>query len=306
MTCGAQQDYGARFQRPELGCGVGLRTEHYETILAEWPKVNWFEAISENFMDSGGRPLFVLEQVRERYPVALHGVALSIGSADPLNRDYLKRLKSLVYRIQPVIVSDHVCWAGVDGENLHDLLPLPFTEEAVSLVAARAAQVQDFLGRRILLENASTYITFKHSEMTEWEFISAIAKRSGCGILLDVNNVFVNATNHGFDALEYIRSMPKNYVEQIHLAGHTNMGKFLFDTHSAEVTDCVWSLYREALRHLGPVATLIERDENIPPFHELMEEVRRAEQIFNEEAGIKSAAGNAPVRAQAQTAGVRL
>ena len=265
---------------PTLGCGVGLRTEHYDYITSTWPRVDWFEAISENFMDSGGRPLHVLEQVRRRYPIALHGVSLSIGSTDPLDLGYLARLKALVDRIDPAIVSDHLCWTGVEGENLHDLLPLPFTEEAVRHIALRVEQVQACLGRRILLENVSTYVTSRHSTMPEWVFLTEIALRSGCGILLDVNNVYVNACNHQFDPYEYLAHIPGELVGQCHLAGHTNMGDYLFDTHSAPVIDEVWALYRAALRHWGAVTTLIEWDAHIPPFPRLAEEAEKARAIY--------------------------
>ncbi len=268
-----------------LGCGVGLRTEHYGVITREWPRMDWFEAISENFMDSGGRPLHILDEVRARYPVALHGVSLSIGSADPLNRYYLERLKALVERIDPAIVSDHLCWTGVDGENLHDLLPLPFTEEAIRHVAGRVEQVQDVLERRILLENVSTYVTYHHSTMPEWEFLTAVAERSGCGVLLDLNNLYVNAYNHQFDPHAYLRSIPGELIGQFHLAGHTDMGSYLFDTHSRPVIDAVWDLYREALSRWGPVTTLIEWDEDIPSFPRLAEEAEQARAIYVQVVG---------------------
>jgi len=242
--------------------------------------MDWFEAISENFMDSGGRPLHILDEVRARYPVALHGVSLSIGSADPLNRYYLERLKALVERIDPAIVSDHLCWTGVDGENLHDLLPLPFTEEAIRHVAGRVEQVQDVLERRILLENVSTYVTYRHSTMPEWEFLTAVAERSGCGVLLDLNNIYVNAYNHQFDPHEYLHHIPGELIGQFHLAGHTDMGSYLFDTHSRPVIDAVWDLYREALERWGSVTTLIEWDEEIPPFPRLAEEAEKARAIY--------------------------
>ena len=275
---------------PSLGCGVGLRTEHYDDILRDWPRMDWFEAISENFMDSGGRALQVLDAVRRRYPVALHGVALSIGSTDPLDAHYLKRLKALADRIEPVIVSDHLCWTGVEQQQLHDLLPLPFTEEAVRHVAGRVAQVQEFLGRRILLENVSAYVTFRHSTMPEWEFLTAVAERSGCGILLDLNNVYVNAYNHQFDPRDYLRGIPGELIGQFHLAGHTDMGAYLFDTHSAPVIDEVWQLYREALTQWGPVTTLIEWDEDIPPFPRLAEEAEKARAIYVQVVGGQPAA----------------
>ena len=265
-----------------LGCGVGLRSEHFPFILAEGPAVDWFEAISENFMDTGGRPLRVLEEVRRRAPIALHGVSLSIGSADPLDPAYLNKLKALADRIQPAIVSDHLCWTGVEGENLHDLLPLPFTEEAVRHIAERVHQVQEVLGRSILLENVSSYVTYKHSVMPEWQFLAAVARRSGCGILLDLNNIYVNSVNHGFDPREYLRGIPGELVGQFHLAGHTDQGKFLFDTHSRPVIEPVWDLYREALRLYGPVTTLIEWDEDIPPFEYLAAEAAQARTIMSQ------------------------
>ena len=265
---------------PSVGCGIGLRSQHYPDILGHWPSMDWFEAISENYMDTGGRPLHVLEQVRHHYPVALHGTALSIGSTDPLNPDYLNRLKRLVDRIDPFIVSDHLCWSGVGRESLHDLLPLPFTEDAICHVANRVEQVQDALGRKILIENVSTYVTYRHSAMPEWEFLSQIARRSGCGILLDLNNIYVNAKNHQFDPIDYLNGVPGELVGQFHLAGHTDMGKFLFDTHSDTVLEAVWNLYREALKRWGRVSTLIEWDENIPSFVRLCEEAEKARTIY--------------------------
>lgn len=267
---------------PQLGCGVGLRTEHYDVVTRDSPRVDWFEAISENFMDSGGRPLAVLEQIRRRYPIALHGVALSIGSTDPLNPQYLVRLKALADRIDPAIVSDHLCWTGVEGENLHDLLPLPCTEEAIRHVVARVQQVQEGLNRRLLLENVSTYVTYRHSTMPEWAFLREVARRAGCGILLDLNNVYVNAYNHQFDPAEYLREIPGELVGQFHLAGHTNLGPYLFDTHSRPVIEEVWALYRLALAQWGPVTTLIERDEDIPPFAHLAQEADTARAIMAE------------------------
>lgn len=266
---------------PLLGCGVGLRTPHYTEILKTHPKVDWFEAISENFMDSGGRPLFVLQEIRRHYPIALHGVSLSIGSVDPLNQDYLNRLRTLVNRIDPFIVSDHLCWTGVDQENLHDLLPLPFTQEAIDFVAHRIEKVQDFLKRRILIENVSSYVTYKNSALPEWEFLVEVAKRSGCGILLDLNNIYVNSKNHGFNPIEYIEHVPRELVGQFHLAGHTDMGKFLFDTHSAQITDPVWKLYEKALELYGQVTTLIEWDENIPDLKGLISEADKANVLYH-------------------------
>lgn len=269
------------------GCGVGLRTEHYEVITRDWPAMEWFEAISENYMDSGGRPLRILEEVRKRYPVALHGVSLSIGSVDELNVRYLERLKALSDRIEPFIVSDHLCWTGIDGAQLHDLMPLPFTEEALLHIVSRVERVQNFLGRKILLENVSSYVTYKHSVIPEWEFLSEVSRRSGCGILLDLNNVYVNAQNHKFDPYTYLENIPADKVGQFHLAGHTDMGDYLFDTHSGEVIAPVWGLYRKALELYGPVSTLIEWDEAIPEFTRLSEEAERARVYYRKAEAAK-------------------
>lgn len=266
----------------QSGCGLGLRSQHYPVIIETWPEVDWFEAISENYMDTGGRPIHVLEKIRARYPIALHGTALSIGSTDPLNQDYLKRLKALVERINPFVVSDHLCWSGIDGYALHDLLPLPFTPEAVEYVVSRVQKVQEFLKRQILLENVSSYVTYRHSEIPEWEFLAEVAKRSGCGVLLDVNNVYVNSVNHKFDPRDYLKNIPGELIGQIHLAGHTDMGTYLFDTHSTPVVGPVWELYREALKHFGPISTLIEWDEHIPPFERLFEEAMKARAIYQQ------------------------
>lgn len=279
-----------------LGCGVGLRTEHYEKILTDRPAMDWFEATSENYMTSGGRPLWVLEQVRKNYPVVLHGVSLSIGSVDPIDADYLTRLKTLADRIEPAMVSDHLCWASVERKNLHDLLPLPFTEEALSHIVRRVGQVQDALGRRILLENVSSYITFQHSTMPEWEFLSEVARRSGCGILLDINNVYVNAVNHGFDPRDFVRGVPAASVGYCHLAGHTDMGKWLFDTHSKPVIPPVWDLYRDALAILGKKSTLVEWDEDIPEWDALAAEAARARKIYDRAGSAPAPAGGGQKR----------
>src|SRR5512139_258085 len=264
---------------PRLGFGVGLRADHYQDILGGPRRIDWFEALTENYIDSGGRPLHVLEQVRRDYPVALHGVALSIGSADPLDARYLRRLRALVQRIEPALVTDHLCWTAVDQRGLYDLLPLPYTEETLEHVISRVREVQDWLGRRLLLENPSTYIQFRHSTLTEWEFLAAVAERADCGVLLDVNNVYVSATNHGFDPWRYIDAMPAARVAQIHLAGFTDMGTYLFDTHSAPVSDAVWQLYAHALRRCGIVPTLVEWDQNIPGFDRLCAEAEHARSI---------------------------
>jgi uncharacterized protein (UPF0276 family) len=261
---------------PRLGFGVGLRAEHYEHILSERPHIDWFEAITENYLDTGGRPLHVLEQVRRDYPLALHGVALSIGSTDPLDRPYLQRLRALADRIQPALVTDHLCWSSVAGRVLYDLLPLPYTEEALHHVVARVRQVQETLGRRIALENPSSYVAFRHSTMPEWEFLAAVAVEADCGILLDINNVFVTAYNLGFDPRRYIDRVPPERVAQMHLAGFTNRGAFLFDTHSAPVDERVWALYRHAVARIGIAATLVEWDADIPAFERVQAEVTRA------------------------------
>ncbi len=264
------------------GCGIGLRREHYETVLSQRPPLPWFEVISEDFMVAGGRPRHVLEQVRRHYPVALHGVSLSIGSAEPPNRDYLRRLKELVDRVEPALVSDHLCWTGLGGHNSHDLLPLPFTEEVLRTTAAKVRQVQDFLGRRILLENASTYVRFRGSQMKEWEFLAAVAEAADCHILLDVNNVYVNARNHDFDPGAYLHGIPTDRVRQFHLAGHEDHEEFIIDTHDHPVCGEVWQLYRQAVERFGPVPTLIERDADVPPLEVLLKEVHRAESILEE------------------------
>lgn len=264
---------------PELGYGLGLRTTHYEEIFAGNPQVDWFEAVSENYLVPGGKPLKMLERVRERYPVVLHGVSMSIGSTDPIDTTYLKQLKALAKRIEPAWVSDHLCWTGIEKQNLHDLMPLPYTAEAVRHVANRVAQVQDFLGRQILLENVSSYLTYSSSEMDEWQFIAAIAEEADCQILLDINNIYVSAFNHGFDAHTYLERIPAKRVQQFHLAGHDNCGDYIVDTHDAPVIDAVWDLYAAAVRRFGPVATMIERDDKIPPLAELVAELDHARAI---------------------------
>src|SRR5690349_4428190 len=231
---------------PSLGFGLGLRTAHYEEILNSEPQVDWFELLSENYMVAGGKPLHYLDRICERYPVVMHGVSLSIGSTDPLDVDYLRQLKALSVRAQPRWISDHLCWTGVSGKNTHDLLPVPYTEEALQHIVERVSRVQDFLGRRILLENVSSYVGFKDSLLTEWEFIAEIARRADCLLLLDVNNIYVSAYNHGFDPQAYLAGIPAARVQQIHLAGHSNCGEYIIDTHDADVVDPVWSLYAQA------------------------------------------------------------
>ncbi len=262
--------------QPSLGFGLGLRVDHYDAILADSPPVDWFEALTENYLVAGGKPLHYLERIRERYPVVLHGVSLSIGSTAPLDRDYLNSVKALAARIEPRWISDHLCWTGVAGKNMHDLLPLPYTEEAVAHIVDRVRTVQDILGRRILLENVSSYVTFRESQLTEWEFVREIADRADCLILLDVNNIYVSAVNHELDPLAYLEALPADRVQQIHLAGHENHGDYLIDTHDHPVPDPVWALYAAAIRRFGPVSTMIERDANIPPLEVLCEELRQA------------------------------
>ena len=264
---------------PRLGFGLGLRTAHYEEILNSDPHVDWFELLSENYMLPGGKPLHYLHRICERYPVVMHGVALSIGSTDPLDRDYLKRLKTLADRVRPHWISDHLCWTGVSGKNTHDLLPIPYTEEALAHIVARVSEVQDFLGQRILLENVSSYVSFKDSELSEWEFIAEVARRADCLLLLDVNNIYVSAYNHGFDAQAYLAGIPAERVQQIHLAGHSNCGEHIIDTHDADVIDPVWDLYANAIAQLGPVSTMIERDDNIPPLAQLVAELDQARRV---------------------------
>jgi hypothetical protein len=263
----------------ELGFGLGLRTEHYADIFAGKPAVDWFEAITENYLVAGGRPLHNLMRVRERFPVALHGVSLSIGSTGPLDLSYLAQVKALAARVQPVWISDHLCWTGVNGKNLHDLLPLPYTEEALAHVVARVRAVQEILGQRILLENVSSYLGFQESRMTEWEFLTAVATQADCLLLLDVNNVYVSSVNHEFDPITYLDAIPADRVQQIHLAGHESHGDYLIDTHDQPVPDAVWSLYTEALKRFGSVPTMIERDANIPPLAELEAELRIARRL---------------------------
>ncbi|MBL1278598.1 MAG: DUF692 domain-containing protein [Ectothiorhodospiraceae bacterium] len=265
--------------KPFLGYGLGLRPEYYDTIVETRPDVDWFEILSENYMVDGGKPLHFLDRIRENYPVVMHGVSMSIGSTDPLNKEYLKQLKQLIARVQPRWISDHLCWTGQGGQNLHDLMPLPYNEEAIAHVVDRVQQVQDYLGQRLLLENVSSYVTYVQSEMTEWEFYSEIVKRADCLMLFDVNNIYVSARNHGFDPLDYIRGVPAERVWQCHLAGHSDYGDYVIDTHDHPVAKPVWDLYAEALKHFGPVSSMIERDDQYPPFDELLAELSELRDI---------------------------
>jgi hypothetical protein len=262
-----------------LGFGVGLRPTHYGAFLEASPRVDWVEAISENFMGLGGRPLQVLEQARRERPVVLHGVSLAIGSVEPLDRRYLAQLAGLIQRIEPALVSDHLCWGRAHGRFAHDLLPLPYTEEALAHVVSRVSEVQELLGRRLVLENVSSYFTWKASELTEWDFVREVALRADCELLLDVNNVYVSARNHGFDARTYLDAMPVGRVAQIHLAGHQDRGDVVIDTHEGEVADAVWELYAYALRRLGEVPTLIEWDEAVPALPVLLAEAEKARAV---------------------------
>lgn len=263
-----------------LGFGLGLRTDHYSAIERDRPRsVDWFEILSENYMVEGGRPLDWLDRIRAHYPVVMHGVSLSIGSADPLDEDYLDRLAALARRVEPAWISDHLCWTGVAGISMHDLLPLPYTEEALGHVVERVGRVQDRLGRRILLENVSSYIGFAESAVPEWEFLAEVARRADCLILLDINNIHVSAFNHGFEPQRYIEGIPVERVQQFHLAGHDDCGTHIIDTHDHPVVEPVWDLYALAVRRFGPVSTMIERDDRIPPLNELLAELDRARRI---------------------------
>lgn len=268
---------------PFLGFGLGLRPQHYPAILdplmVDNSPVDWFEVLSENYMIGGGQPLRKLDQIAERFPVVLHGVSLSIASTAPLNMDYLAALKALAERINPQWVSDHLCWTGVHGFNLHDLLPVPYTEEALDHVVDRVKRVQDFLGRRIAIENISTYVSYEHSTIPEWEFVKAMAERADCWLVLDVNNVYVNSFNHGFDPAAFLEGVPADRVIQFHVSGHSHMETHIVDTHDAEVCPEVWDLYALALKRFGAVSTMIERDDNIPTFEELSEELGIARRI---------------------------
>ena len=260
----------------DIGHGVGLRRDHFQRVLSEPTAVDWFEVISENFMVDGGRPLDILMRVRRDYPVVMHGVSLSIGSTDPLDHAYLKRLRALADQVEAAWVSDHLCWTGVGGRNAHDLLPMPYTEEALKHVVSRVIQVQEALGRQIALENPSSYLTFTASSIPEEQFLAAVAEQADCGILLDVNNVYVSSVNHRFDAIAYLDAIPRDRVWQFHLAGHSDHGAYLLDTHDHPVCDPVWDLYRHAVRHCGAVPTLIEWDEHIPAWEVLEDQSQQA------------------------------
>ncbi len=267
--------------RMPTGCGIGLHLEHHDFVLSERPDVPFFEIITENVMADGGRPRDVLDRVRRDWPVALHGVSLSPGSAEAARPEYLARLKEIVARVEPAIVSDHLCWTGLGGHNSHDLLPMPFTEEAVRAAAENIRRVQDALGRRILVENISTYLRFDGSTLREWEFVRSVLEEADCGLLLDVNNVYVNARNHGFDPREYFAAIPVERVRQYHIAGHEDLGELIVDTHDRPIATSVWDLFREAVARFGPHPTIIERDDDIPEFPVVYAEARTAQEILD-------------------------
>jgi len=265
-----------RFGFPNLGIGLGLRTVHYGHLLEHWPAVDWFEIISENYMQTAGRPLYFLDQIAERYPIVMHGVSLSIGGTDELDAAYLAELRALRERTGARWVSDHLCWTGVAGRNTHDLLPMPYTEEALRHAAARVRRVQDVLEAPLVLENPSSYVEFASSTMTEWDFLRALSEEADCGILLDVNNVYVSSYNHGFEPRAYLDAIPFDRVVQIHVAGHTNEGTHIVDTHIGPVVGPVWELARDAYRRSSGASLLLEWDAEIPPFEEVHREALKA------------------------------
>ena len=271
---------GNCFGLPQLGFGLGLRSDHYGYILNHQPEVDWFEIISENYMNNYGYSAHVLDQIAERYPVVMHGVSMSIGSSDPLNLDYFEELKKLADRIKPKWISDHLCWTGILSKNSHDLLPMAFTEESLKHVVSRIKQVQDILERPLILENPSSYLSFQHDEFMEWEFIREMAKEADCGILLDVNNIYVSSVNHDFDPVEYLNGIPMERVVQMHIAGHTHCGTHIIDTHDHPVVDEVWALYKLAQDRATGASTLLEWDAKIPSFERLMEELNKAKSLL--------------------------
>jgi uncharacterized protein len=270
-----------RLGLPNLGLGLGLRSQHFEHILKNNPAVDWFEVISENFMDSHGRPRYILHQIAEKYPVVMHGVSMSIGSTDPLNFDYLKSLKQLAAEVNPAWISDHLCWTGVLTTNSHDLLPLPLNDESLKHVCNRIKQVQDYLERPLIIENPSTYASFNNSTLSEWEFLRIMTEETGCGLLLDVNNVYVSSFNNDFDPVEYINGIPYDKVVQMHLAGHQNCGNYIIDTHDREVTNQVWQLFQLAYQLSSDTSILLEWDGNIPTFDVYHSELLKSKQYMN-------------------------
>ncbi|WP_424195735.1 DUF692 domain-containing protein [Ampullimonas aquatilis] len=261
------------------GFGLGLRTEHYVDFIERKPAVDWLEVISENYMVPGGKPHYFLDKIRQDYPMVMHGVSMSIGSTAPLNLNYLQELKALIARIEPGWVSDHICWTGTEQMNLHDLLPMPYTEAALQHLVSRISQVQDILGRQLVLENVSSYVSYAADEMPEWTFVAELAKRADCRLLLDVNNIYVSSVNHGFDPHEYVNAIPAERIAQIHLAGHEDHGDYIIDTHDHPVCDKVWALYAYTISRIGPIPTMIERDDNMPPLDELLGELAQAREL---------------------------
>ena len=288
----------------DYGVGLGLRVPHYQHIFEKKPIVDWFEIISENYMVDGGRPLHVLDQILERYRVVQHGVALYLGSAQPLNREHLRKLKQLVRRTGTRWLSDHLCWGSVDGRYTHDLLPMPYTLEAARITAQNIRQAQDFLEIPIAVENVSSYAEYHVSTMTEWEFLNEVVERADCGILLDVNNIYVSSRNHSFDPFDYLNSVPAERVAQIHIAGHSKFEKYILDTHDHPVIDPVWKLYARAIERCGPTATLLEWDDNIPSFEEVHREALKANRYLR--AGqATNAPTQIPVATQSAVAGAQ-
>ncbi len=265
-----------------LGFGLGLRSEHYNDILETKPNIDWLEVISENYFVTGGKPKHYLHKIREHYPMVMHGVSLSIGSTDELDFSYLNQLKKLINEIEPEWVSDHLCWSGNAHFNSHDLLPMPYNKETITHLVERIKKVQDYLGRQILLENVSSYLSYNSDEMTEWEFLNEIGNGADCKLLFDINNIYVSSRNHQFNPIDFIKGIDKNLVQQFHLAGHTDNGSYIVDTHDEDVRPEVWDLYKESLKHFGPISTMIERDDNIPTLSELLKEVDIAKSIASE------------------------
>jgi len=262
-----------------LGFGLGLRSPHFEQIIAEKPAVDWFEIISENYFVAGGKPWHYLNKIRADYPIVMHGVSMSIGSIDPINKDYLNQLKNTIARVEPQWVSDHLCFTQVGGVNSHDLLPMPYTSEALDHLANKISQVQDYLGREMIFENVSSYLTYNDSQMSEWEFLAQLHKQTGCKFLMDVNNVYVSARNHDFNAMDYLLAIPSTAIAQIHLAGHQDFGTHIIDTHDEDVPDAVWDLYTQYAKTLNPVSTMIERDDNIGSLDDLITELEHAKTL---------------------------
>ncbi len=262
-----------------LGFGLGLRAPHFEQIIADKPAVDWFEIISENYFVAGGKPWHYLNKIRADYPIVMHGVSMSIGSIDPINKDYLNQLKNTIARVEPQWVSDHLCFTQVGGINSHDLLPMPYTSEALDHLANKISQVQDYLGREMIFENVSSYLTYNDSQMSEWEFLAQLHKQTGCKFLMDVNNVYVSARNHDFNAMDYLSAIPSTAIAQIHLAGHQDFGTHIIDTHDEDVPDAVWDLYAQYAKTLNPVSTMIERDDNIGSLDDLITELEHAKAL---------------------------